>query len=520
MDPVSLALGLLVLVGAFKVGVKATADGYATVKAASSGQFDFIEADRQRRASQREKLAAAWAERRKARAKEAGDEAGDYRPGVKAYATDLYHGFWEDRLDHRGKRRAARPEWQPNGTPWQLRVRGAVQAKAERLREVRAGDKAKAVGQWFIHGKQPKPEQPEPVESSEPADAANPAPVSPTPPTTAEPEPPVAPAQQDPADGRVENVNLARTFAVYEDEGRNVAGRRPAGGTGQPDRHEVPADDDCLPPVDREDRWVRRTAGKCAFLFPRAASIGGSIPAREFCDYDAEPGEDFCHRHRGGVEGAAPTFTVPEGIPGDVLMARRMAGRCAYRLDDEQAGLYGKTEYCDEVNDDGDYVYCRRHRDLVNQHQQADSQSPTPEVPEPNEGDTTMTTPTTTATAAGDVHNNEDARRVFEAQIAAAAEASEALAVYEAAQRKLDVAATSGLDGLNGRRFDVQAQAAQANAADLLPASDMSQADAAIEGIRAAAESGLQALEKYRDSEDLVNSNNVDGRTLETAQSA
>lgn len=82
-----------------------------------------------------------------------------------------------------------------------------------------------------------------------------------------------------------------------------------------------PVDDDYRAPVDQEDRWVRRTTGKCAFLYARAEAVGGSIPAREFCDYDAEPGEDFCRRHlnnhdttsTGGTDMTTATAKAPTG---------------------------------------------------------------------------------------------------------------------------------------------------------------------------------------------------------------
>lgn len=361
MDPISIALGLLVLVGAFKVGVKATADGYATVKAAQSGAFDFIDADRQRKASQREKLASAWTARRAKRSREAGGD-GTFRPGAREYGRDLWHGFWEDKLDRRAKTRAGRPEWvyDPDRKPWHVRFDEAVLDKVQRVRESRAWDKTKTAGRRLV----------EPVET-------RPAPT--------DPDPEVARADEGP------------------DPASEQGGGEPDGGT---------------------DMDMNSSA-KATWADTRGVAANGM---------------------RSGN-------TVTHNVGGRPV----------------RPGVSGTSEG---------------------------------------------------AVVAVEVNNNEDARRAFQEQINAANQAEEALSVYEAAQRRLFGVASAGLDGINGKRFDRQAQAAQANAADLLPASSMSHAAAAIEGIRSAAEAGLASLDKYRDAEQLVNDNNVDGKTLETAGSS
>lgn len=335
-----LLLGAMVLAACFKVGVRATVDAITTTRAAKAGQWDLIDRDRQRRAEQvpwAERWAKAWAERRKARHEQAGGD-GEFRPGAREYLRDLYHGFWEDKLDHRQKRREGRPEWQydPDGKPWHARFDDAFNAKVDRLR-----------GRW---GQRAEPQ------------------------STAEPQPVPLP---DPAD---------------------------------------------LPP----GTW---TPGPDGERLPLTA------------DPEPQPAET----PSAVDETTAPTDTEPE------------------------------------------------EKDM-------------PEV--------------TQAAVATEVNNNEDARRAFQEQIDAANAAADALAAYEVAQRRLSGSATAGLDGIHAKRFDRLAQASQANAADLLPASDMSQAAGAIEGIRAAAESGLAALDKYQDAEQLVNSEQVDGSTLETAASS
>ena len=135
MEPVSFVLGLLVLTGCFHVGARVVADSIATVRAAKAGQWDLIDRDRQRRATRGERWAAAWEKVRARRHRQAGGD-GNYRPGFRAYASDVYHGFWEDQLAKRQADRAARPEYvsDPDRMKWRERVDAAVVAKANELR--------------------------------------------------------------------------------------------------------------------------------------------------------------------------------------------------------------------------------------------------------------------------------------------------------------------------------------------------------------------------------------------------
>jgi hypothetical protein len=135
MDPVTFVIGLLVLAGCFHVTVRVVADAIATARAAKAGQWDLIDRDRQRRASRTERWTAAWDAVRKRRHRQAGG-SGEYRPGFGAYASDVYHGFWEDQLAKRQAKRAARPEYvpDPDRRPWHERFDAAVLAKVEQLR--------------------------------------------------------------------------------------------------------------------------------------------------------------------------------------------------------------------------------------------------------------------------------------------------------------------------------------------------------------------------------------------------
>lgn len=136
--------------------------------------------------------------------------------------------------------------------------------------------------------------------------------------------------------------------------------------------------------------------------------------------------------------------------------------------------------------------------------------------PEPDrQQEDDMTTPAQIqADAATEVNTNEDARRAFEAQVRAAGEAADALAVYEAAQAKLAALAAAGTDGMSAKAFDGNATAAQYDISDLLTTTQMSGAAAAIDGIKTQAEAGVRHLDKYRDAEDLVAAEQVDTTTL------
>jgi hypothetical protein len=205
MEPVSFLLGLLVLTGCFSVGVRVTSDAIATARAAKAGQWDLIDRDRQRRASRGERWAAAWDAVRRRRHRQAGG-SGDYRPGFGAYASDVYHGFWEDQLARRQAKRAARPEFvpDPDRRPWHERFDAAVLAKVERLREAWRQRQGSAT-------EPPKPAEPPAEPPAGPAahepgtwtvgDDGQRVPLAAaTDPQPTEPEPAPEPAQQDPID--------------------------------------------------------------------------------------------------------------------------------------------------------------------------------------------------------------------------------------------------------------------------------------------------------------------------------
>lgn len=135
-----LILGLIFVTSWVMVAPKVIADAVTTMRASKAGAWDTIDKQRERKdkkaASRREAISKAWAATRAARNKRAGGD-GKYRPGAKAYMGDLYHGFWEDKLEKRKVKRAARPpyEYDPNKLKLRDRVDAKVAGKVQGLRE-------------------------------------------------------------------------------------------------------------------------------------------------------------------------------------------------------------------------------------------------------------------------------------------------------------------------------------------------------------------------------------------------
>ncbi len=139
--------------------------------------------------------------------------------------------------------------------------------------------------------------------------------------------------------------------------------------------------------------------------------------------------------------------------------------------------------------------------------------------PDPDRGDPDMTAPTSSSAVAEEVHTNEAARRNFQQIAEGAAELQEAAAMAEAARAKMAAAAQASVDGMSATRFDAGATAAAAEAADAVSTGTLSDWCEKAEAAGSAAKAGIESLEKYRDAEDVVSNNNVDGRTLEPTAS-
>lgn len=129
---------------------------------------------------------------------------------------------------------------------------------------------------------------------------------------------------------------------------------------------------------------------------------------------------------------------------------------------------------------------------------------------------TIMTAPTTTAPITVDeVTSNEALRRNFARMRDAAARAKDALAVVEAARQEIAAAAAASADGVGAKKFDANATSAAHAVNEQINLGTLSQWAETFDNAQAAAEAGHQSLEKYRDAEDTVAANNVDGSTLE-----
>jgi len=103
---ISVALGALFIAGLITMGTRSIVDTASSAKAATAGDWAALEKIQGRRWAQR--FADARTERHKKRHREAGGTDADFRPGGREYAADLYHAFWERRLEAAKARRDAR----------------------------------------------------------------------------------------------------------------------------------------------------------------------------------------------------------------------------------------------------------------------------------------------------------------------------------------------------------------------------------------------------------------------------
>lgn len=91
-------LGALVIAAFIMVVPGGVADGIAAVRAAWTNDQKYLREDQARRRARTQRIADAWSHRRAARSLNAGGD-GTYRPGAWAYLRDIYHGFFEARLE-------------------------------------------------------------------------------------------------------------------------------------------------------------------------------------------------------------------------------------------------------------------------------------------------------------------------------------------------------------------------------------------------------------------------------------
>ena len=134
-------LGAMILALWVKTGAAVLADTVTTLRASKAGEWGLIDKQRDRKAaaskSRREAFGKAWQATRARRSKKAGGD-GTYRPGMSAYLGDVYHGVWEDALEARKAKRAARPPVGPDGKrPMAARVDAAVERRVQQRRGAR-----------------------------------------------------------------------------------------------------------------------------------------------------------------------------------------------------------------------------------------------------------------------------------------------------------------------------------------------------------------------------------------------
>lgn len=153
------------------------ADAVTTLKAAKAGEWGLIDKQRDRKAAlasaRREAVARAWKATRARRNRQAGG-TGEYRPGLGAYLSDVYHGLWEDQLEKRHAKRAARPPVGPDGqrAP-EGRIDAAVRRKVQASREKRgmAGRAWRTLIDPVGDNQQPQPAAPAVVDEQPVSDA-------------------------------------------------------------------------------------------------------------------------------------------------------------------------------------------------------------------------------------------------------------------------------------------------------------------------------------------------------------
>ena len=96
---------------------------------------------------------------------------------------------------------------------------------------------------------------------------------------------------------------------------------------------------------------------------------------------------------------------------------------------------------------------------------------------------------------------------------------AEAAEMGERARQMIAAAATATVDGVSVKRFDPTAAAAAAAIADGVSVETLSRWSELADNASSAALAGLQSLEQYRDAEDLIATNGVDGSTLDSVSS-
>lgn len=468
---IEIILGCLLFSG-MVMGTTATVarvitDGLTTARASKAGAWDFLENDRTRRdakwAGRREAASRAWAATRERRHRQAGG-TGQYKPGLRAYAGDVYTGWWEDRLANRQAKREHRGPvtWSPDRKPWHVRVDEAVALGADRARMA-----------WQTRGNQTPAAE---VTATTPAGRSSAAPLA--------------------TDPRI----------ACQDCGQTLTNR--AGSWEHPSSAVCPS---------------RPTAGPTAEKPPEAAADPGD--GIHSCPRCARPTHhsklgfycDTCDRvwdNKGKSQGqqVCDICDLPGYVADIRPLTKRNPGRHRFPVVVHYLNDSVACPTADQVRaaDDAESAILTP---AAQQEKPSHRSAPTG-ADTPTTGGSTMTQSTVPATT--EVYNNEDARIALGAVANAAAEAQDALGVLEAAKAKLQAAANGTLEGMSGKRFDSQATTSAAAAADAINVGDLAEWSEKFDTAEAEATNGLRALDKYLDAEELVSANNVDATTLQT----
>lgn len=482
------------LIGAIVIGwfltkvPRVVADAIATSKAAAAGAWDVVNKDRaardaaaRRRAATREswyeRVAAAWARARQKRHEQQGG-TGDY-PGFRAYWRQQYRAWWEDRINHAQARRDARAPYDPNGRGWASRWYDRMRAAYRKRYGADGGSPDQSVPQT----------DPKPV----PGQPAEPGPEAGQQQTTTEGCPGCGEPLVD------EPPRWWRPREWGPPPNRSHTNREPFCG----DEGVVHDSDERPPPP---------------FL--------GCFS----CGAPAKPGDFFCAKclhaeakrqqqeaAQGTTSGGGSTPTAQPEPP----QTSESDCTCSGCGKTDAAVLYSTPDGGWECSD------CADRRANPDSPSPADRPGPAADTTASEQDATTPTTqgepmtqalvPVSAAPGAAEVTVNDHARANFQKMLDGAAKLAEAAAMAEAARKEIDAAANANVDGMSMKKFDGTATAAAEAVHQGVNLGTLSQWCELAGELTNAAQAGHDSLDKYRDSEDLVASEGVDGSTLDSA---
>lgn len=439
----------------------AFSDAYQARKAAKAGAWDWLEAQEKRRDA-RSQRRAEWALRllngRKERKTASDRRAAPRRPGMRMWMADVWHGAWEDALERRTAKRAAREPFDPFKPTLRQRVTEAMRRKVAQRRALGQGIPPQAFGG--------------------------------------------APATLTPGQPR----RYRHGGVDWVDDGDDTDDDAPADDAQSVWNNCVPVDgpagvEKCpncgsylsLPAVGCSTCGValRICRGRKHVLVRRGVVEDWSSCPCDKDDNDINGPDDMPPGPSSVVHTDDHTYCTG--------CEQRQPPKWGWRCNKCGKGREGFASLAASDADAG-----------------ADPDHPGHQCKagnQPAEGGVTV------GNIGEEVLGNEAARRAFRAMGEGAAKLAEAARMAEEARRQIAAAAEAAGDGMASVRFDAGATAAVADINDVVGTSTLTSWEETADQITGAAKDGLTALEKYRDAEDVVESNRVDARTLEPSQS-